>query len=143
LYFKIALQDGVRWKGCRKRLPKSPFSASLSQVHRYIRVIPSLIQASKRSKRMSHEGEFWNISSPLNHLEQHSVPLGTSHHCCCRMSSLTQFLHPLAISSLPEALPPICDSKFSTDHSLPSARAHVLHTQVLCYVPLQPESLNP
>ena len=34
---KAARRAGwVRWKGRRKRLPKSPFSASLSQVHRYI-----------------------------------------------------------------------------------------------------------
>jgi hypothetical protein len=29
--------DRVVWKGCRKQLPKSPFSAPLSQIHRYMR----------------------------------------------------------------------------------------------------------
>jgi hypothetical protein len=33
---KVKAAGWGRWKGCRKQLPKSPFSASLSQVHRYI-----------------------------------------------------------------------------------------------------------
>ena|SRR2546421_11074254 len=38
LYFKIALQDGMRWKACRKLPPRPPFSATFSQVSPYWRI---------------------------------------------------------------------------------------------------------
>src|ERR1700733_5203170 len=111
-------------------------SGSHSRVHRpppqiSLRVSSHWIQALRRSKELSYYRGFWNISFPLSHLEQLSVPLRACHHCYYHVAVLSY--------SIPSSL--IRNS--STDHSLPSATTHVLHIHAPCYVPLQPWPPDP
>src|SRR2546423_14427358 len=76
----------VRWKRARKQIPKSPFSATLSQVHRYMRLIcwenglPLTFRRPTRSAFHYYDDQFVNYRKGRNHsgAPDHPTPCHTT-----------------------------------------------------------------